>query len=327
MKKTVFPFGDQPIRIGMLGFTEGNAHPFSWSAMINGTYDPELMKEYCKVLYPTIPQYLSKQPKHTLGIPGVQVTHICFTGYVGRADAELCAKINGIPNVVDKPEDMIGHVDAIICATDQGHEHVERCRPFVEAGLPLFIDKPLTDNEEDLKTIVGWYKAGVPMMSSSSLRYKKSIEPYYENRYELGKLRYICSPMAKYWETYGMHALERVFPLVGQGFQWVQNLGDYKSAMVHLYHKDGVHVDIPMGYGMNTTPMAIMGEGGAVSINDSDSYYCFKKQLDRFVEFLRTGEPDHPFEDTIEMAKIIIAGIRSREEGGRKVFLSEIQVD
>ena len=50
-----FPFGDQPIRIGMLGMTEGNAHPFSWSAMINGCYDHELMAEYCKTLYPSIP--------------------------------------------------------------------------------------------------------------------------------------------------------------------------------------------------------------------------------------------------------------------------------
>lgn len=319
-----FAFGDRPIRIGILGFTEGNAHPFSWSAMINGNYDPALMGEYCKDLYPSIPQYLGKQPKNTLGIPGVQVTHICFTGHLGRADAEICAKINGICNVVDKPEDMIGHIDAVICATDQGHEHVERCRPFVEEGLPLFIDKPLTDNEEDLKTIVGWYKAGVPMMSSSSMRYCKAIEPYYENHYELGKLRYICSPMVKYWETYGMHALERLFPLVGRGFQWVQNLGDCKSPMVHLYHESGVHVDIPMGYGMQAAPMSIMGEGGAVTLSDGDSFYAFKKQLDRFVAFLRTGEADHPFEDTIEMAKIIIAGIRSREEGGRRVFLSEI---
>ena len=52
-----FPFGDQPIRIGMLGMTEGNAHPFSWSAMINGSYDHELMTEYCKTLDPSIPDY------------------------------------------------------------------------------------------------------------------------------------------------------------------------------------------------------------------------------------------------------------------------------
>ncbi len=327
MNNNKFPFGDQPIRIGMLGMTEGNAHPFSWSAMINGSYDPDLMREYCKTLYPSIPDYLGKQPKETLGIPGVKVTHICFTGWAQREDAQMCAKINGIPNVVDDPLEMLGQVDAIICATDQGHEHVERCRPFVEAGLPVFIDKPLTDNEEDLRTIVHWYKNGAHLMSSSSMRYLKSLETYFENHYELGKLRYICSPMPKYWETYGMHALESIFPLLGQGFRWVQNLGDYTSPMVHLYHESGVHVDMPMGYGMRTTGVAIMGEGGAVNVGDGDSYYAFKKQLDRFVHFLRTGEADHPFEDTIEMAKIIIAGIRSREEGGRKVYLSEINAE
>ena len=322
-----FPFGDQPIRIGMLGMTDGNAHPFSWSAMINGCYDAELMKEYCKVLYPTIPVYLGKQPKETLGIPGVKVTHICFTGDAERADAEMCAKINGIDLVVENPLEMLGQVDAIICATDKGFEHVQRCRPFVEAGLPVFIDKPLADNEEDLRTIVSWYKNGAKLMSSSSMRYVKTLEAYYENHYELGKLRYICSPMAKYWETYGMHALEAIFPLIGQGIEWVQNSGDQKSTMVHLYHKDGIHVDIPMGYGMCTTGVAIMGEGGAVTVGDGDSYHAFKKQLDRFVQFLRTGVADHPFEDTIEMAKVIIAGIRSREGGGRRVYLSEISVD
>ena len=137
----MFPLGDKEIRIGILGFTQGNAHPFSWSAMINGTYDAELMQEYCKELYPTIPQYLGKQPKETLGIPGAKVTHICFTGHIGREDAQICAKINGIPNVVDTPEEMIGHVDAVIMATDVGGEHVERCRPFVEASIPMFVTK------------------------------------------------------------------------------------------------------------------------------------------------------------------------------------------
>ena len=86
-------------------------------------------------------------------------------------------------------------------------------------------------------------------------------------------------------------------------------------------------LDMPMGYGMHCTGLAIMGEGGAVTLSDGDSYYSFKKQLDRFVEFLRTGVADHPFEDTIEMAKIIAAGIRSREEAGRIVMLDEIKAE
>lgn len=319
-----FPLNDKPIRIGILGMTEGNAHPFSWSAMING-YDHDEMCKWTNELYPTIPQYLAKQPKETFGIPGVKVTHVCFTGYEEREMAENCARATFIPNVVTKPEEMIGQVDAIICATDIGSEHVERCRPFIEAGLPIFIDKPLADNEEDLRTIVKWYDNGAHIQSSSSMRYVKSFEPFYKNHYELGKIRYIVSPMAKYWETYGMHAIEAMHPLLGQGFEWVENFGDHDRAMVHLRHKNGCDVSIPMGYGFASNGLTIMAQYGSCVLGDSDSYYAFKKQLDVFVHYLRTGEEEHPFSDTIEMAKILIAGLKSRDEGGRRVYLNEIK--
>ena len=44
------------------------------------------------------------------------------------------------------------NVDAVVIATDKGHEHVSRCRPFVEAGLPVFVDKPLVDQAPDRNT-------------------------------------------------------------------------------------------------------------------------------------------------------------------------------
>ena len=318
-----FPFGSKEIKLGILGMTEGNAHPFSWSVIING-YDKSEMERWTGKLYPTIPEYLNRQPEETFGIEGVKVTHVCFTGYEDIEMARNCARASLIENVTEKPEDMIGEVDAVICATDIGSEHVSRCRPFVEAGIPLFIDKPLTDNEEDLTTIVSWVANGAKIMSSSSLRYKKSLEPYYENKHELGKIRYICSPMVKYWETYGMHAVERAYPLLGAGFEWVQNLGTYEKTMVIAHHASGCDVSIPMGRGFATNGITILSENEAITVSDKDSFYSFKKQLVRFTEYLRSGVPDHPFSETVEMAKIIIAGIRSREESGRRVYLSEI---
>jgi len=323
MLKRDFPLGDRELKIGMLGMTEGDAHPFSWSAMFNG-YNKDEMYRWTNELYPTIPQYLSKQPPETFGIPGAHVTHVCFTGYEDRAMAENCARSSNIPNVVTKPEEMIGQVDAVICACDIGAEHVDRCRPFIEAGLPMFIDKPLTDNEEGLKTLVKWHDEGAHFVSSSSMRYAKEMEPYFKCHYELGKLRYICSPMSKKWETYGIHAVEGMFPLLGRGFEWVQNTGTFESTMVHMYHKSGCYVDVPMGIGMCGCGIMMLGEKGSRVVDSGDSYYEFKKQLDMFVRYLRTGIEPQPFEDTVEMAKIIVAGIRSREEGGRRVMLSEI---
>ncbi len=317
----MFPLGNKEIKIGILGMTEGNGHPYSWSAMFNG-YTKEYMDQ-CE--FPAIPGYLYKQPEHTFGIEGAKITHICCTGYAEREMAEKMAKASNIPNVVDDPLELIGKVDAVICATDIGAEHVERCKPFLDAGIPMFIDKPLVDNEEDLKTFIKWRKEGKKFISSSSMRYCKEFEPFQNGRtYELGKLMYICSPMPKKYETYGIHALEAMFPFIGPGFVSAQNTGTYEQTMVHLKHKSGCCVDIPMGIGMAGAGITLIGTAGSRYLDSGDSYYAFKKQLDLFVHWLRTGEEPVPFEHTVELMKLVIAGLRSREEGGRVVELSEI---
>ncbi len=319
MAKT-FPLGNKELKIGILGMTEGNGHPYSWSAMFNG-YTKEYMDE-CE--FPVIPAYLYKQPAETIGIPGAHITHICCTGYAEREEAEKMARASNIPNVVDKPEEMIGQVDAVICATDCGAEHVERCRPFLEAGLPMFIDKPLVTSEEDLKTFIQWRKEGKHFISGSSMRYSKGIEPYHKNHYEFGDLKYIIRPMAKYLETYGIHALENVYPILGAGFKSVRHLGEGHKSTLYIEHESGCDVIITQDVPLVGTGMVVMGSASSAVLGDGDSYYSFKKQLDNFVHWLRTGEEPFPFSETIELMKLVIGGIRSREEGDRKVLLSEI---
>ncbi len=318
-----FPLNKKEIKIGILGYTEGNGHPYSWSAMFNG-YNKEIMEKECP--FPVIPDYLGKQPPGTFGVDGAKITHICCTGYEGIERARHIAKASLIENVVEKPEDMIGQVDAVICATDNGNEHVERCKPFLDAGLPMFIDKPLINTEEDLKTFVKWRKEGKKFITSSSLRYAKEYEPYYKSTYELGKLMYICSPMSKKWEEYGIHAVEQMYPILKKGFVSVQNTGVYEQSQVHLIHKNGCRVDIPQGVGMAGAGILMIGTKGSTYVQCKDSFYAFKKQLDLFVKWLRTGEEPVDFEDTVEMMKIIIAGLRSSEENGRVVYLNEIDV-
>jgi predicted dehydrogenase len=318
-----FPFGDQELRIGILGMTEGNGHPYSWSAMFNG-YNKE---EMANCGFPVIPVYLGKQPAHTLGIPGAKITCVCCTGYAQREEAERIAKAALIPEVLDDPTQMIGKVDAVIVATDIGDEHVERCRPFVEAGIPMFIDKPLVNKEEDLKTFVKWRKEGAKFITSSCMRYAKAYEPYHENHYELGKLMYILSPMAKKYETYGIHALEAMYPFLGQGFVSVRNTGTYEQTFVHIKHSSGCNVNITQGIGQAGAGVLLIGSEGSKYLQNGDSYYGFKKQLDLFVHWLRTGQEPFPFEETIELMKLVIGGLRSREEGGREVFLSEIHTE
>lgn len=317
-----FPLGDKPLKLAMLGMVEGNGHPYSWSIIVNGRYDADALAQ-CP--YPLIRNYIAKQPEETLGIPGVEVTHVWTDD---PAEADLVAKVAGIENVVQRAEDVIGKVDAVVIATDKGFEHVERARPFVEAGIPMFIDKPLTDNREDLKTFSKWVAEGAVIASSSSARYNKEFEPYHQSTYELGKLRFVSMTMAKKWETYGIHALESVFPVTGPGYLSVRNVGEYERNIVTMRHRSGVDVVIYVGADLfgGAGAMTLAGTDGSVSLKSVDTYYAFRKQLVEFSNYLRTGIRPVPFEHTQELMKLIIAGIESREQGGAEIFLDDIEV-
>ena len=309
------------IRIAMLGMTEGNGHPYSWSAIINGDYDPE---EMAKCGFPVIPEYLASAPKDELGIPGAMVTHVCCDD---PKDAEHVARAALIPHIVEKPEDVIGHVDAVIIGTDIGSQHVERARPFIEAGLPLFIDKPLADNEGDLKTFIAWKQAGKKFLSSSAMRYVPDYEKYRTTPLEefVGPVRYVTINTAKKWETYGIHALECVYPMLKPGFVSVRNTGTFEKNIVHIKHGSGVDLVIAAIYDMQAGMPLICGtKGHEYLVNTDTAFPIFKAQLVAAIEFFKTGEDPYPFEETVELMKIIIAGIKSREQGGKEIFLKDI---
>jgi hypothetical protein len=220
-------------------------------------------------------------------------------------------------------------VDAVIISTDKGHEHAARCRPFVEAGLPLFVDKPLVDNEPDLQTFSRWVASGAAILSSSCMRYAKEFLPYRLSTHELGAVRFACTTTSKSWERYGIHALEAIYPILGPGFLSTRNVGTAERNVVHCTHRAGVDVVIAASMDMygGFGALQLCGTAGHADAFFSDTFYAFKTQLEAFIGFLRTGEWPFPFAETQELMKVIIAGIRSREAGGREVPLREIAAE
>ncbi|MBD3624950.1 MAG: Gfo/Idh/MocA family oxidoreductase [Rhodobacteraceae bacterium] len=316
-----FPLtGADPIRLAMLGMTEGNGHPYSWSIILNGRYDADALAS-CP--YAVIRDYIAKQPPQALGIPGADVTHVWTDD---PADAVKVAQVAGIANVVDRAEDVIGAVDAVLIATDIGHQHVARARPFVEAGIPVFIDKPLCDNRADLAQFSQWITEGRPILSSSAMRYAKEFRPYHRSTHEFGQLRHVTMTMAKKWETYGIHALETILPITGPGFETIRNTGTEARNIIHLTHRDNIDVTISViadqigGAGFLT----LAGTQGGVQLRSQDTYHAFKAQLEAFVDWLRTGTRPVPWEETHELMRLVIGGIESRERGGVEIALNEI---
>jgi predicted dehydrogenase len=303
----------------MLGMIPGNGHPFSWSSIING-YDPAALAQCPN---PIIVKYLSAHAPETVRIPGARVTHIWTDD---PAEAPLVAATALIPNVVQRPEDVIGHVDAVLISTDDGFDHVRRARPFVEAGLPVFVDKPLATSVEDLRTFIAWQKAGAAILSSSGMRYAPEIDAYVGGNAGLGQLRWISSVTAKTWERYGIHALEPVFRMTGPGYTSVRLESAPGLEVAHLTHRSGTQVTLPVIYDGGATfgTLHLCGQVGQATIRCRDTYTTFRRQLVAYVDFLRTRTAAYPFSDTIELMAVIIAGLRSRAENSRRVEVAEI---
>ncbi len=335
-----------PLRLAMLGMVEGNGHPYSWSAIFNG-YDRVAMAA-CP--YPVIPEYLGRQPETAFPMPGARVTHVWTDD---PADAEEVARCARIPNVAGSATDVIDEVDAVIIATDRGDEHVARCRPFIEAGLPVFVDKPLVDRAEDLEVFREWIARGARVLSSSCMRYAREFVPYHrrpgggageggnrpasgggrrlaasaaDGRAALGELRYASISMCKSWERYGIHALEAIYPITGPGFLSCRNTGSAGRDVVHLKHRDGtdasigVHRDAAGAFGS----LQLCGTEGAAQLRMTDTFAAFHAQLADLVRWLQSGTPPFPFAETEELMKLVIAAIVSRNEGGREVQLREV---
>ncbi len=307
------------LRLAMLGMIEGNGHPYSWSGIVNG-YNPT---EMAKCPYPAIPGYMGRQPLATVRIPGTRVTHIWTDD---PSDAPKVAAASLIERVVSKPEDVIGEVDAVVIATDDGDDHVRRVRPFIEAGLPVFIDKPMATNIADLRQFVQWHNQGSVMLSTSGMRYAPEMRLSEEQRAQLGDLRWITSFTCKTWERYGIHALEAVEPLVGTGFLTVQAQSDAGGDVMHLTHRSGVRITIGAlhdAYG-SFGAVHLYGTKGDLALKLTDTYHAFRGQLVAFIDMLRTGTRPLPFEETVELMAVIIAGRRSREQGGACIHIAHL---
>ncbi|MDB6004902.1 MAG: oxidoreductase, partial [Prosthecobacter sp.] len=130
----------------------------------------------------------------------------------------------------------------------------------------------------------------------------------------------------KSWERYGIHALEAIEPLLGAGFVTVQALSDAGGDVMHLTHRSGVRVTIGAihdAYG-SFGSVHLYGTKGALPLRMTDTYHAFRGQLVAFVDMLKTGARPLPFEETVELMAVIIAGRRSREQNGAVIQVADI---
>ncbi|MZD03732.1 Gfo/Idh/MocA family oxidoreductase [Streptomyces sp. SID5785] len=96
---------------------------------------------------------------------------VALSGGRGPRNTAL-AEAGGIDLVVDEPTELLPLVDAVIVTDRHGGLHRAHAVPFLTAGLPVFVDKPLACSVADARAIIDAAVAhDAPLTSSSALRW------------------------------------------------------------------------------------------------------------------------------------------------------------
>ena len=294
------------LKLGIIGESPGNGHPYSWSAICNG-YDYNFMKT-CP--YRAIPEYLFSKTWPDSAIKHVNVSHIWTQNLTSSKYIAACAKI---PNVVENIEDMFGNVDGILLARDDFENHYENAKNILLSGIPIFIDKPIATNLIDLDLIMSMQQYDSQIFTCSSLRFSDEMIISEKDQLDLKDIKYIEASTPNSWEKYSVHLIE---PIIAS----FKSRGKLKNAEIIFKNSSVTKVlvnwsalnAVITSYGnKSNVPMSINYFGKETSIQKFliDPFHAFKKSIEAFIKMIRNKNNIIPISDTIETVSIIDSGV------------------
>ena len=295
------------IKLGVIGLSEGNGHPYSWSAICNG-YSIECMGA-CE--FPVIPQYLAKQSWPDARIPDVAVTHIW------TQDDELSARVaraSLIPHIVQTPSAMLGQIDALLLARDDAESHLAFAAPFLEAGVPVYIDKPVALTLDGLHELYARQQYEGQIFTCSALRYAKELTLNKADLERIGPIRHIQANTPSSWEKYAVHLIEPALQLMGEPKQIMHAQARSIARTgrgVTVSFEGGITVDFSALGNNVASPLSIRVHGarGWHDLVFVDSFSAFRAALVEFIEGIRTGTCRSPLSFNQQVVAIIESGL------------------
>lgn len=230
--------------------------------------------------------------------------------------------------VVDSIPALLKQVDFVLLESNDGRVHLEQALEAIEAGKPLFIDKPMAASLADVIAIFEAARAKkVPVFSASSLRWiPRALE------LRGGAQGAITGVDAFSWASlepthpdlywYGIHGVEILYTVMGTGCRTVSRFQTEDTEFcVGLW--EGGRIGTVRGLRSSEHTY-----GGTVFAEKKIEYLPMISGYDPLVEaialFFATGRPPVPQDETIEIYAFMSAADRSKTKGGTPVLVANV---
>jgi predicted dehydrogenase len=219
--------------------------------------------------------------------------------------------------IVDSIPELLKKVDVVLLESVDGRPHLQQVRPVIEAGKPVFIDKPIAASLADTIEIFDLSKKhNVPCFSSSSLRFSDKLKALASDP-NVGKIKQCdttgpVNPLKGHPELffYGIHGIEMLFTVLGPGCERVA----WKDGVVTGTWKDGRIGTFRNAKGYKAT---VTGDKGTASSGGGD----YTGLVRAICTFFRTKKAPVSPEETINLVAFMTAAEESKKGGGEPVTI------
>ena len=227
------------------------------------------------------------------------------------------------------PADLLGKVDAIMVTSRTGKFHVPSVRPFIEAGIPALIDKPIANCGKEAEEIIAFAREkGAPVMGGSSTKAVPNtleLKAIADAAKAEGKLLggHVFAPVSMTndygnFYFYSSHLAEIALTIFGYDPVAVQatrtatgvaGVLEYKDYAITFSYTEGAYqygATVLTKDGPTQKPIDISG--------------CYAVEVAHFVTMLHTGEVPQDDHDIYFPVKVLNAIEKAFTEGGRVVI-------
>ena len=252
---------------------------------------------------------------------------------VDREAAEGFARAFKGVEVVDNYYDMVGKVDGVILSDLDSCIHFkELTKPYLEAGVPIFINRPFALSLDDTEYMIELArKHDTPIMSGSSFEYAPEVE-HIKNEVKAAEpiSGFVAANSTSDYPSHGIHGLFMVYACIGGGMKSVSYQSpDWRTPngliTIEYEARDG-------GKPFFGCVQEISAPGwirvfGSRSFEQSihTGIHFWVAILLEMQKMFETRKMPEPYEAIYEKTQMFLAGFKSNVEcGGAPVLLEEI---
>ena len=228
--------------------------------------------------------------------------------------------------VLENYTDAVGQIDGLVITARHGDLHYEYAKPYLDSGIPMFIDKPLTIKESDAIEFMNELKSrGTRVCGGSSLKHDIGVKTLKSERENLvdgetlsGFVRAPLNVDNIYggFYFYAPHLVEVVSEIFGR--YPVSVLAERKGKVTNIkfnydnYTANGVFVDDNyVYYACRLADKSVKG----MNLESTTEHNWFESEFAEFYAILGGAESPVSYEDLFSSVYVMNAIDRSLTSG------------